>query len=203
MNEEIYEGAPSQEDVLIGTDSGYNRYKRPDGSTYVHYPYSRMATVTAYSAKDRNGQPIRTAEGNLITGNTQAEADRKRFRYDMNHWTEANRRNTAHLPEGWRSKYTLSEGKDALTMTPFVGEALDLGNVYQDASKGNYGAAAIGLGTFLLPNFIEKPLKKVIKYTDELPRKFFNAAAPLYEKGEVKWHRFKRFMNGESPYTKE
>lgn len=104
MNEEIYEGTPAKEDVLIGTDSGYNRYRRPDGSTYVHYPYSRMATVTAYSAKDKNGQPIRTADGKLITGKTQAEADRKRFRYDMNHWVEANRRKTAHLPEGWRER---------------------------------------------------------------------------------------------------
>ena len=105
MNEEIYEGTPSQEDVLIGTDSsGYNRYRRPDGSTYVHYPYSRMATVTAYSAKDENGQPIRTADNKLITGKTQAEADRNRFRYDMSHWAEANRRKTAHLPEGWRER---------------------------------------------------------------------------------------------------
>lgn len=104
MNEEIYEGTPAKEDMLIGTDSGYNRYRRPDGSTYVHYPYSRMATVTAYSAKDKNGQPIRTADDKLITGKTQAEADRNRFRYDMNHWVEANRRKTAHLPEGWRER---------------------------------------------------------------------------------------------------
>lgn len=104
MNEEIYEGTPAKEDMLIGTDSGYNRYRRPDGSTYVHYPYSQMATVTAYSAKDKNGQPIRTADGKLITGKTQAEADRNRFRYDMNHWVEANRRKTAHLPEGWRER---------------------------------------------------------------------------------------------------
>ena len=104
MNEEIYEGSPAKEDVLIGTDSGYNRYRRPDGSTYVHYPYSQMATVTAYSAKDKNGQPIRTADGKLITGKTQAEADRNRFRYDMNHWVEANRRKTVHLPEGWRER---------------------------------------------------------------------------------------------------
>lgn len=104
MNEEIYEGTPAKEDVLIGTDSGYNRYRRPDGSTYVHYPYSQMATATAYSAKDKNGQPIRTADGKLITGKTQAEADRNRFRYDMNHWVEANRRKTAHLPEGWRER---------------------------------------------------------------------------------------------------
>lgn len=104
MNEEIYEGTPAKEDVLIGTDSGYNRYRRPDSSTYVHYPYSQMATVTAYSAKDGKGQPIRTADGKLITGNTQAEADGNRFRYDMNHWAEANRRKTAHLPEGWRER---------------------------------------------------------------------------------------------------
>lgn len=104
MNEEIYEGSPAKEDVLIGTDSGYNRYRRPDGSTYVHYPYNQMATVAAYSAKDKNGQSIRTADGKLITGKTQAEADRNRFRYDMNHWVEANRRKTAHLPEGWRER---------------------------------------------------------------------------------------------------
>jgi hypothetical protein len=40
MNEEIYEGTPAKEDVIIGTDSGFNRYRRPDGSTYIHYPYS-------------------------------------------------------------------------------------------------------------------------------------------------------------------
>ena len=122
MNEEIYEGTPAKEDMLIGTDSGYNRYRRPDGSTYVHYPYSQMATVTAYSAKDKNGQPIRTADGKLITGKTQAEADKNRFRYDMSHWVEANRRKTAHLPQDWRSKYGSVEGKDILTMTPIAGD---------------------------------------------------------------------------------
>ena len=63
MNEEIYEGTPSQEDVLIGTDSGYNRYRRPDGSTYVHYPYSQMGGATAFVARDKYGKPYKDTNG--------------------------------------------------------------------------------------------------------------------------------------------
>ncbi len=138
MNEEIYEGAPSQEDVLIGTNSGYNRYKRPDGSTYVHYPYNRMATVTAYSAKDKNGQPIRTAEGKLITGKTQAEADRKRFRYDQNHWIEANRRKTTHLPNGWRERIVTPDLNtfNAITGGTFNLTPIQIGRGIYNLSQG-------------------------------------------------------------------
>lgn len=200
MNEEIYEGTPSQEDVLIGMDSGnYNRYRRPDGSTYVHYPYNRMATVTAYSAKDGKGQPIRTTEGKLITGNTQAEANRKRFRYDQNHWVEANRRNTAHLPEGWRNKYTLSEGKNALTMTPFVGDVLDLGNVYTDFNKGNYGMAATGLGLLALPNFIEKPLKTIGRPIMKSFFKNYIIYKPKIDQAEADIATFLRALPYENP----
>jgi hypothetical protein len=81
----------------------------------------------------------------------------------MNHWVEANRRKTAHLPQDWRSKYTLSEGKDILTMTPIAGDILDLGNVYSDFNRGNYGMAAAGLGLMFVPNIVEKPLKWVGK----------------------------------------
>jgi hypothetical protein len=130
-----------------------------------------MATVTTYSAKDGKGQPIRTADGKLITGNTQAEADRNRFRYDMNHWAEANRRKTAHLSQDWRSKYTLSEGEDILTMTPIAGDILDLGNVYTDFNRGNYGTAATGLALFFLPNVVEKPLKAIGR---PITKKFFD-----------------------------
>ena len=81
MNEEIYEGTPAKEDVLIGTDSGFNRYRRPDGSTYVHYPYSQMGGATAFVARDHQGKPIRDTNGNLITGSTKEEMEAKRRRY--------------------------------------------------------------------------------------------------------------------------
>ena len=46
---------------------------------------------------------------------------------------------------------------------PVVGDALDATHIANDAFNKNYLSAGIGAGMFLLPNIIEKPLKKLIK----------------------------------------
>lgn len=166
MNEEIYEDTPAKEDILIGTDSGYNRYKRPDGSTYVHYPYSRMATVTAYSAKDKNGQPIRTANGKLITGKTQEEANKNRFRYDMSNWIESNKRKTAHLSQGWRARLVTP---DMDTFNAITGGAFNAfnpvhwGRGIYNISQGKDPGLILGNNLFLPDEYVaENPITSSI-----------------------------------------
>ena len=50
-----------------------------------------------------------------------------------------------------------------ITFVPFLGDAIDGLEALNQASKGNYGTAAITAGSLLLPNIIEKPAKKVVK----------------------------------------
>lgn len=53
--------------------------------------------------------------------------------------------------------------KTALSFVPYVGDAVDAYDIYQDAKQGNYGMALAGLGLLALPNFIEKPVKALGK----------------------------------------
>lgn len=46
---------------------------------------------------------------------------------------------------------------------PGIGDAIDIGEVYQSAKNGNYSEAAIGTGLLLVPNAIEKPVKALRK----------------------------------------
>lgn len=50
----------------------------------------------------------------------------------------------------------------ATYVTP-LGDVEDAYNIAKDVNTGNYGQAALGIGLMALPNFIEKPIKKLVK----------------------------------------
>ena len=52
-------------------------------------------------------------------------------------------------------------GKEILSAVTPLGDIESAKDIYNDATSGNYGSAALGLGLLALPNFIEKPLKAV------------------------------------------
>lgn len=62
-------------------------------------------------------------------------------------------------------KQSLYEAADnsGVTLVPLLGDAIDASKVIYDTSQGNYGQAALGAGFLLLPNIVEKPLKRGIK----------------------------------------
>lgn len=50
-------------------------------------------------------------------------------------------------------------GKEILSAVTPLGDIESAKGIYNDATSGNYGSAAVGLGLLALPNFIKKPLK--------------------------------------------
>lgn len=53
--------------------------------------------------------------------------------------------------------------KDLINMAPGVGDAMDVAQVIDDASKGKYVSAGAGALMLALPNFVEKPFKLIGK----------------------------------------
>lgn len=53
--------------------------------------------------------------------------------------------------------------KDLINMTPGIGDAMDVAQVVDDASKGKYISAGAGALMLALPNFVEKPFKFIGK----------------------------------------
>ena len=53
--------------------------------------------------------------------------------------------------------------KDFINMTPGIGDAMDVAQVVDDASKGKYISAGAGALMLALPNFVEKPFKLIGK----------------------------------------
>ena len=49
-----------------------------------------------------------------------------------------------------------------LGFMPVIGDALQAGQAYKDASQGNYLAAALGAGLLVLPDVVAKPVKKAV-----------------------------------------
>lgn len=50
-------------------------------------------------------------------------------------------------------------GKEILSAVTPLGDIESAKGIYNNATSGNYGSAAVGLGLLALPNFIKKPLK--------------------------------------------
>ena len=69
------------------------------------------------------------------------------------------RRETRNIPLNTAEE----AAKTALEFTPVVGDVLYAGDVADEARQGNYGTAAALAGLALLPNVVEKPLKKGLK----------------------------------------
>lgn len=69
------------------------------------------------------------------------------------------RRETRNIPLNTSAE----AAKTALEFTPVVGDVLYAGDVADEARQGNYGTAAALAGLAVLPNVVEKPLKKIAK----------------------------------------
>ena len=63
-------------------------------------------------------------------------------------------------------------GKKILSAVTPLGDIESAKGIYNDATSGNYGSAALGLGLLALPNFIEKPLKSFKRVGSKVIRDF-------------------------------
>lgn len=63
-------------------------------------------------------------------------------------------------------------GKEILSAVTPLGDIESAKGIYNDATSGNYGSAALGLGLLALPNFIEKPLKAFKRVGSKVIRDF-------------------------------
>lgn len=63
-------------------------------------------------------------------------------------------------------------GKEILSAVTPLGDIESAKGIYNDATSGNYGSAALGLGLLALPNFIEKPLKSFKRVGSKVIRDF-------------------------------
>lgn len=66
-------------------------------------------------------------------------------------------------------------GKEILSAVTPLGDIESAKGIYNDATSGNYGSAAVGLGLLALPNFIEKPLKAFKRVGSKVIRDFTNS----------------------------
>lgn len=66
-------------------------------------------------------------------------------------------------------------GKKILSAVTPLGDIESAKGIYNDATSGNYGSAALGLGLLALPNFIAKPLKAFKRVGSKVIRDFTNS----------------------------
>lgn len=74
--------------------------------------------------------------------------------------------NTKYFYDPYASAGNYFDGnwsKDLINMTPGIGDAMDVAQVVDDASKGKYISAGAGALMLALPNFVEKPFKFIGK----------------------------------------
>lgn len=62
--------------------------------------------------------------------------------------------------------------RDAASFVPYVGDALDINDIWNNVIGGKYKEAAIGAGMFLVPNIVEKPVKRLWKAGKQLRRNY-------------------------------
>ena len=65
--------------------------------------------------------------------------------------------------------------KDLINMTPGVGDGMDIAQAIVDSTNGKYLAAGSSLAMLALPNFIEKPVRRLINFMPGLTRYLYNA----------------------------
>ena len=94
------------------------------------------------------------------------------------HWNELYR---MYNRVAQRPDYQYLNPTNILEYTPIVGDAIDVGNSIYDLQQGNTGLGLAGLGMLVLPNFIEKPLKKLGKNIGTIVKNVFTDYNDLYE----------------------
>lgn len=92
-------------------------------------------------------------------------------------------------------------GKEILSAVTPLGDIESAKGIYNDATSGNYGSAALGLGLLALPNFIAKPLKAFKRVGSKVIRDFTNSrklgiVSPQFKqssrfKSELDWYYHK------------
>lgn len=81
-----------------------------------------------------------------------------------------------------RTDYKSLNPINILEYTPVIGDALDVAHITNDVTNKNYLAAGIGAGMFLLPNIIEKPLKRFIPKALQFAEKHPKTSVSLVRK---------------------
>ena len=111
------------------------------------------------------GQPFYNA--GLLLPEVEVVGDKSK----VNPWAAAGRHNASSYFDGnW--------SKDLINMAPGIGDAMDVAQVIDDASRKKYLSAGGGALMLALPNFIEKPLKYFGKKSLPLLFKYYNKYSP-------------------------
>lgn len=108
------------------------------------------------------GQPFYSA--GLLLPEVEVVGDKSK----VNPWAAAGRHNASSYFDGnW--------SKDLINMAPGIGDAMDVAQVIDDASRKKYLSAGGGALMLAMPNFVEKPFKFVGKKLVPLMFKNINA----------------------------
>lgn len=92
-------------------------------------------------------------------------------------------------------------GKEILSAVTPLGDIESAKGIYNDATSGNYGSAALGLGLLALPNFIAKPLKAFKRVGSKVIRDFTNSrklgiVSPQFQGKSDITDRFLKYVGG-------
>ena len=86
--------------------------------------------------------------------------------------------NTKYFYDPYSSASNYFDGnwsKDLINMTPGVGDGMDIAQAIVDSTNGKYLTAGSSLAMLALPNFIEKPGRRLINYMPGLTKYLYNA----------------------------
>lgn len=86
--------------------------------------------------------------------------------------------NTKYLYDPYASAGNYFDGnwsKDLINMIPGIGDGMDIAQAIADSTNGKYLTAGSSLAMLALPNFIEKPGRRLINSMPGLTRYLYNA----------------------------
>ena len=108
------------------------------------------------------GQPFYSA--GLLLPEVEVVGDKSK----VNPWAAAGRHNASSYFDGnW--------SKGLINATPGVGDGMDIAQAIADSTNGKYLTAGSSLAMLALPNFIEKPGRRLINFMPGLTRYLYNA----------------------------
>lgn len=86
--------------------------------------------------------------------------------------------NTKYFYDPYASTGNYFDGnwsKDLINMTPGIGDGMDVSQIIDDTSKGKYLSAGTSAFMLALPNFIEKPGRRLVNFIPGLTKYLYNA----------------------------